>query len=64
MERSPSTIQLIIKDNGRGISQSKKNRGFGLLGMRERVASLQGQFKLINRPGQGLEIRIDLPLKN
>lgn len=63
-ETSPTTIQLIIKDNGRGISQSKERRGFGLLGMRERVASLKGQFKLINRPGQGLEIRIELPLQN
>jgi two-component system, NarL family, sensor histidine kinase UhpB len=63
-EMSPKTIQVIIEDNGRGISQSDQQRGFGLLGMRERVASLKGQFKLINRPGQGLEIRIVLPFKN
>jgi two-component system sensor histidine kinase UhpB len=63
-EMSPNTIQLIVEDNGRWISQSDQQRGFGLLGMRERVASLNGQFKLINRPGQGLEICIVLPFKN
>jgi two-component system sensor histidine kinase UhpB len=63
-EKAPEKIQLIIKDNGKGMSQSTVRRGFGLLGMRERVASLQGHFKLINRPEQGLEIRIDLPFKN
>ena len=36
---------------------------FGFLGMRERVASLNGQFKLINRQDDGLEIRILLPLQ-
>jgi two-component system sensor histidine kinase UhpB len=35
--------------------------GFGLLGIRERVASLKGQFALINSPGAGLELRVVLP---
>lgn len=61
---TPNSIQVIIEDNGRGISKSDERRGFGLLGMRERVASLKGQFKLINRPGQGLEIRLVLPFND
>jgi two-component system sensor histidine kinase UhpB len=54
-------IALILKDNGRGMKQTLPPMGFGLLGMRERVASLKGHFKLINQVGQGLEIRIQLP---
>jgi two-component system, NarL family, sensor histidine kinase UhpB len=57
------TILLVIQDNGCGMSKTPQQRGFGLLGMRERVSSLMGQFKLINRPGEGLEIRILLPLQ-
>jgi two-component system sensor histidine kinase UhpB len=60
-ERDRRTILLTIKDNGQGMNQSSARRGFGLIGMRERVASLKGQFSMINQPGQGLEIRILLP---
>jgi len=38
------------------------NLGFGLLGMRERVASLKGSFQLSSKPGLGVQIRIELPL--
>jgi len=62
-QRDPRTISLRIKDDGRGMPDPLPRRGFGLLGMRERVASLKGQFNLINRPGQGLEILIFLPLE-
>lgn len=62
-QRDPRTISVSIKDNGRGMSEALPRRGFGLLGMRERVASLRGQFNLINRPDQGLEILIFLPFE-
>jgi signal transduction histidine kinase len=39
------------------------SQGFGLLGMRERVASLKGSFQLNTKPGQGVEISIELPVK-
>lgn len=56
-------ICLTLRDNGRGMRETFPSKGFGLLGMRERVASLNGQFKLINRQDDGLEIRILLPLQ-
>ena len=62
-KRSDETIVLSLTDNGRGMTEETPKLGFGLLGMRERVASLQGQFRLINHPGQGFEIRITLPMK-
>jgi signal transduction histidine kinase len=31
--------------------------------MRERVASLKGRFNLLTKPGQGVEISIELPVK-
>ena len=56
------TILLTLRDNGRGMMVPPQKLGFGLLGMRERVASLKGRFSLINQVGQGLEIRITLPI--
>lgn len=57
-------LSLIVRDNGRGLIPDGTRRGFGLLGMRERVASLEGRFHLISEPDQGLEIRIILPIKD
>lgn len=55
-------ISLVIKDDGKGILEWPERRGFGLIGMRERVASLRGKFQLVNRPDEGLEIRVLMPL--
>ena len=50
-------LLLTIRDNGRGLpSVQHSSQGFGLLGMRERVASLKGRFNLLTKPGQGVEI--------
>lgn len=59
----PHMISLVIRDNGKGMPHSTEVKGFGLIGMRERVASLEGHFKLIHQPENGLEIRILLPLQ-
>jgi two-component system sensor histidine kinase UhpB len=62
IEVTPSQmISLVVKDNGNGMTQSQESKGFGLIGMRERVASLQGHFKLVSEPRKGLEIRVLLP---
>jgi signal transduction histidine kinase len=61
---SQGNLLLTIQDNGRGLPAIQNNsQGFGLLGMRERVASLKGSFQLNTEPGQGVEISIELPVK-
>ena len=54
-------IQLKISDNGRGFDPGQPRRGFGLLGIRERVASLGGQFALNTRPGEGVSLEVCVP---
>jgi signal transduction histidine kinase len=57
-------LQLIINDNGRGIDlqQSKNIKGLGLIGMRERVETIEGDFNIESAPGKGFCIRITVPL--
>ena len=56
-------LLLTIKDNGIGMLDTEANHaGFGLLGMRERVASLGGHLQLTSALGQGLTITARLPL--
>ncbi|MDP1611692.1 MAG: PAS domain S-box protein [Sulfuritalea sp.] len=54
-------IRLTIQDNGRGISDAKDKKTFGLLGMRERIAMLGGRLEIESRPGKGTRIAGWLP---
>lgn len=54
-------IRLTIQDNGRGISDAKDKKTFGLLGMRERIAMLGGRLEIHSRPGKGTRIAGWLP---
>ena len=56
---------LEIKDDGFGFNkdEQKTMQSFGLLGMKERVASLNGTFELNSSPETGTKITISLPFK-
>ncbi|MCC7599948.1 hypothetical protein IGS61_20845 [Janthinobacterium sp. FW305-129] len=56
-------LHLAIEDNGRGLRQDKTEEGgFGMLGMRERVAGLRGHIRWISGLGNGLRIEVAMPL--
>jgi PAS domain S-box-containing protein len=55
-------ILLSIADDGVGFDPGQKRRGTGLLGMRERVIAAGGEFELTSAPGQGVRIRVKLPV--
>lgn len=64
LRHTPHELALCIRDNGRGfdVSAVRKQAGFGLLSMRERVLSMGGQMHMDTAPGQGTTIRIDIPV--
>lgn len=49
-------FQLFIEDNGRGFESEKVAAGIGLIGMRERVQSLDGILTITSHPGKGTSI--------
>lgn len=57
-------VSLSIEDDGNGFdaSQLSTTKSFGILGMKERVASLNGKFELITAPGKGTRIAIKIPV--
>jgi len=57
-------LQLEVDDDGIGISPDKlsDSRSFGLLGMRERAASLGGQIEIAGRSEKGTTVTLQLPL--
>ncbi len=57
-------LTIEISDNGKGmvVKDFHSDVDFGLLGMRERVQSMGGEFKLLSEPGDGVAIKIKIPL--
>ncbi|HLP76341.1 MAG TPA: PAS domain-containing protein, partial [Candidatus Paceibacterota bacterium] len=53
-------VQLQLLDDGRGFNSIAEHDGFGLLGMKERVERMAGQFVIRSKPGEGTEIAITL----
>jgi len=56
----PERVMLTVGDNGIG-RRGKKAEGFGLLGLRERVASLGGSLEAGDRPEGGFRLQIVVP---
>lgn len=63
-DRAPTALSLSIRDDGRGIEEGamNKTRSFGLVGMRERIKALHGEFKVQSTVGKGTLIQIQVPL--
>lgn len=59
---SRQQLCVVVQDNGAGFDTRARGGGFGLVGMRERVEALQGEFTLATTPGNGTLIRVVLPL--
>jgi signal transduction histidine kinase len=62
---SPDTIQIIIRDNGRGFSpETSSNKGLGLANMRNRTRLLGGTIEWAPGPTSGVEVKIIVPIKS
>lgn len=57
-----TALRLQVSDDGQGCVVDKIKTGFGLLGMRERINSLGGEFIIQTRPQLGMSIIATIPL--
>jgi PAS domain S-box-containing protein len=64
LERDGDWVQLLVRDNGRGIDAADQDKrgAFGLLGIRERVSLLGGDVAINGARGQGSELCARIPL--
>jgi signal transduction histidine kinase len=69
LQRLPNTILITVEDDGigfdvAGVEQRRDVRsGLGLVGIRERVAYLQGMMRLESAPGKGTRLTVELPAR-
>lgn len=56
-------VHLTIGDDGRGFDPEQVSGGYGLQGMQERVAVLQGHLQLESQPESGCCISVEIPMQ-
>ncbi len=49
-------VEVEVTDDGTGFDSSQSSGGFGLVGMRERVALLDGDISIVSAPGRGTTV--------
>ena len=63
-----NSLEVVVADDGRGfdadrvLGRSASEKGYGLLGMRERIDLLGGRLDIASQPGLGTEITVAIPL--
>ena len=63
LARRESGVAAVIEDDGAGFDQrTVREGGVGLLGMRERLALLDGRLEIESRPGAGTTVVAEVPL--
>tara|TARA_R110001606_G_scaffold361754_7_gene515108 strand:+ start:4777 stop:6114 length:1338 start_codon:yes stop_codon:yes gene_type:complete len=60
--RENESVKVTVTDDGVGF-HTDLVRGFGLIGMRERVSALGGRIAFDTAEGRGLQVRVLIPLK-
>jgi signal transduction histidine kinase len=69
VQKVADDICMKIKDNGKGFQKAlvlhaKKNKRLGLLGMRERIEMVNGNFTVESIPGKGTTVQAKIPFAN
>ena len=66
LSSKPHALEISIVDNGIGFSRNPQRdlKSLGIVGMKERVSRLGGQFHILSGPGKGTRLDIVIPTAN
>lgn len=56
------TLQVGVRDTGRGFDPEESTAGFGLRNMQQRMEEAGGRVQVVSRKGEGTRVEIELPL--
>jgi two-component system sensor histidine kinase UhpB len=57
-----ASLRVAVADDGKGFDSRAPQRGFGLMGMRERVKVLDGLYSIDSTPEQGTRVGVTIPV--
>jgi len=67
IEQYQHSIRIHVKDNGVGFDfdsiVDSHDESFGLIGMRERIELIDGEFEVETYPGGGTVIKVKIPIE-
>jgi signal transduction histidine kinase len=59
--RDGDVVRLTVTDDGIGLTPGRHRRGFGLIGMEERVREIGGNLAIQSGEGRGTSVRAEVP---
>jgi signal transduction histidine kinase len=62
-EDDDGPVCVEIRDDGHGFESARADRGFGLVGMRERIALVHGELEVTSVPEEGTRVVARIPLE-
>ncbi|MCP4349720.1 MAG: hypothetical protein GY795_29925 [Desulfobacterales bacterium] len=62
LTHSHPKVIFILRDDGVGFEQTESTDGIGLLGMRERVVSVNGSIAIVSGKNKGTTVRVEVPV--
>ncbi|WP_077625282.1 sensor histidine kinase [Sediminibacillus massiliensis] len=63
MDIKDCTVVIVIKDNGKGFNMNqRRDKSFGIIGMKERVEMLDGEIEINSKIDKGTSVLIKVPL--
>lgn len=63
VSQDDTSVLIVVRDDGIGFDMDERPTGFGLVGMRERVALAGGSLTIVSTPGVGTVLRGRIPLE-
>ena len=63
VEQNQNSVSILVRDDGIGFDMDSRPTGFGLIGMRERVALAGGSLTIVSTPGVGTVLRGRIPIE-
>ncbi len=62
LSHTGDAVELVVADDGAGLPEDLREGTTGIAGMRERALLAGGRLALDSSPGEGTEVRLELPL--
>jgi signal transduction histidine kinase len=63
LRRKEGAVTAVIEDDGRGFTDGQGGSGLGLVGMRERVALVNGRLRIESAPEAGTTLLVEVPVR-